>query len=160
YVINGYRDTNANLRTQLNRIIRKAGLAPWPKLFQNLRATRATELAADHPLHVVCAWIGNSTLVANKHYLQVTDADFDHAAKSGAAALQTRGQQPAASSRTNAQVPAEVLAGCDVVQDAAICCDSVREERVPPAGFEPATPGLGIRTEVLSIIVHLRILAS
>ena len=35
-VITRYRDTNANLRTQLLRIIHKAKLKPWPKLFQNL----------------------------------------------------------------------------------------------------------------------------
>jgi integrase len=80
FLINRYRDTNANLRTQLKRIIRRAGMAGWPKLFQNLRASRETELAAEYPLHVVCAWIGNSTLVAQKHYLQVTDADFARAA--------------------------------------------------------------------------------
>jgi integrase len=51
-VITRYRDTNANLRTQLERIIEKAGLAPWPKLFQNLRASCATELARKHPGHV------------------------------------------------------------------------------------------------------------
>ena len=29
---------------------------------------------------MVCAWIGNSRLVAAKHYLQVTDAHFEKAA--------------------------------------------------------------------------------
>lgn len=33
----------------------------------------------EHPTHVVCAWIGNSAAVAQKHYLQVTDEDFDRA---------------------------------------------------------------------------------
>ena len=80
WVITRYRDKNANLRTQLERIIRKAGLEPWPKLFQNLRSTRETELAETYPLHVVCAWIGNSQAVARKHYLQVTDEHFDRAA--------------------------------------------------------------------------------
>jgi integrase len=61
FVINRYRSSNANLRTQLERIICRAGLVPWPKLFHNLRATRQTELAERLPLHVVCAWIGNST---------------------------------------------------------------------------------------------------
>jgi len=51
----------------------------WPKLFHNLRASRETELAAEHPIHVVCAWIGNSQQIAAKHYLQVTDADFEKA---------------------------------------------------------------------------------
>ena len=35
YVITRYRGGNANLRTQLERIIRQAGLQVWPKLFQN-----------------------------------------------------------------------------------------------------------------------------
>ena len=60
YVITRYRDTNANLRTQLLRIIQRAGLQRWPKLFQNLRSTRETELAEDFPMHVGCQWIGNS----------------------------------------------------------------------------------------------------
>ena len=66
FVITRYRDTNANLRTQLHRIIRKAGLEPWPKAFHNLRATRQTELAETYPMHVVCAWIGNTETVARK----------------------------------------------------------------------------------------------
>ena len=66
-VITRYRQSNANLRTQFNRMIRKTGYEPWPKLFQNLRSTRETELAESFPLHVVTAWIGNSELVAAKH---------------------------------------------------------------------------------------------
>jgi hypothetical protein len=63
----------------MKKIIGRAGLKPWRKLFQNLRSTRETELARKHPLHVVCAWIGNSQLIAAKHYLQVTDEDFEKA---------------------------------------------------------------------------------
>ena len=80
HVITRYRKENANLRTPLQRIILRAGLKPWPKLFQNLRSTRETELAESYPIHVVCAWIGNSRAVATKHYLQVRDDDFDRAA--------------------------------------------------------------------------------
>ena len=67
HVITRYRDSNSNLRTQLNRIIKRAGLKPWAKPFQNLRSTRETELAERFPLHVVCSWIGNSEPVASKH---------------------------------------------------------------------------------------------
>ena len=63
------------------RIIKRAGLKPWPKLFHNLRASRQTELAAEYPIHVVCAWIGNSAMIAARHYLQVTDDDFKQAAQ-------------------------------------------------------------------------------
>ena len=51
---------NANLRTQLERIIRRAGLNASPKLFQNLRSTRETELVPEFPLHVVTAWLGKT----------------------------------------------------------------------------------------------------
>lgn len=80
HVITGYRDRATNLRTQLQRIIKRAGAEPWPKLFQNLRASRATELAAEFPAHIGAAWLGHSTLIAQKHYWQVTDADFQKAA--------------------------------------------------------------------------------
>ena len=76
HVITRYRNTNANLRTHLSRIIERAGLKPWPKLFQNLRSTRETELAEQFPMHVVCSWIGNSKAIAAKHYLQTTDEHF------------------------------------------------------------------------------------
>jgi len=76
HVITRYRRRNCNLRTQLERIIKRAGLATWPKLFQNLRASRATELAAEYPAHVAAYWLGHSTLVAQKHYWQVTEEDY------------------------------------------------------------------------------------
>lgn len=78
------RDTSANLRTHLNRIIKRAGLVPWPKPFQNLRSTRETELLDSWPEHVVCAWIGNSKAVAMEHYNQVTDEHFRKAAQNPA----------------------------------------------------------------------------
>jgi integrase len=79
YFIRRYRNTNANLRTQLKRILKKAGVEAWPKLFQNLRASRETELAEEYPAHVVAAWMGHSMIVSAKHYLQVRDSDFDKA---------------------------------------------------------------------------------
>lgn len=81
YVIARYRSANSNLRTQLHRIIRRAGLEPWPKAFQNLRSTRETELAEEYPIHVVCKWIGNTQAVAATHYLQTTDEHFARAAR-------------------------------------------------------------------------------
>src|SRR5262245_44379727 len=81
YVVTRCRDGGVNLRTQLERIIERAVLVPWPKLFQNLRASRQTELAERYPIHVVCAWLGNSTAIANEHYLQVTEAHYEQAAQ-------------------------------------------------------------------------------
>ena len=100
YVITRYRNTNVNLRTQLLRIIKLAGLKPWPKLFQNLRSTRETELAENYPMHVVCAWIGNSQDVATKHYLQVTDEHFKRATEG---ALQNALQHTAVSGCSDSQ---------------------------------------------------------
>ena len=78
-MITRYRKTNANLRTQLLRIMKRAGVERWERLFQNLRSSRETELVKEHPEYVVVAWMGNSTTIARKHYFQVTEADFEQA---------------------------------------------------------------------------------
>jgi integrase len=76
YVIHTYRLPNTNLRTQFKRILENAGVSVWPKLFQNLRSSRETELSAKYPIADVTAWMGNSPSVAAKHYLQSLDANF------------------------------------------------------------------------------------
>jgi len=100
YCITRYRESNANLRTQLCRILRKAGLTPWPKLFQNLRSTRQTELAQTRPIHVVCAYMGNSRAVALEHYLQVTEDDYRQDAAQNAAQYQAVSSLPERESGT------------------------------------------------------------
>jgi integrase len=82
HVITRYRSANANLRTQLLRILEDASLPAWPRPFHNLRASRETELANEFPIHVVCEWIGNSEEVARKHYLSVTEEHFEKATSS------------------------------------------------------------------------------
>ncbi len=119
HVIAKHRGANSNLRTHLERIIRKSGLKPWPKLFVNLRATRETELAESYPMHVVCAWIGNSERVAHKHYLQVTEEHFTRAAQNGAAFCAANAlQQASAAIRSMSQNEQENLANtgewCDL----------------------------------------------
>ncbi len=147
HVITRYRSTNSNLRTQLQRIIRRAGLTPWPRLFHNLRATRQTELAELFPGHVVCAWIGNTERVAQNHYLQVTDEHFAVA-----------GGEPPTTTMTQA---AQIAAQCAVVsvgigEEATSGTDknrsdfpsdseeynSLQHPEVAAAGLEPATRGL------------------
>ena len=132
YIITRYRDTNTNLRTQLNRIIRRAGLEPWPKLFQNLRSTRETELAEQYPIHVVCAWIGNSKAVAAKHYLQVTD---DHFAKATQDPTQTVHDRSDCDGQAQQDTPRKSLAD-NAGQPLPIV-------QVAEAGLEPARPVLG-----------------
>lgn len=71
-----------NHRTTAGKIIRSAGLVPWPRVFQNLRASCETDWAARFPIAVACEWAGNTALVAVKHYLRATDEDFARASKS------------------------------------------------------------------------------
>ena len=70
---------NSNTGTTLNKIITKAGLVPWQKPLQNLRASRETELLARFPAKDVAAWLGNSVPVAMKHYAMAMEESFDRA---------------------------------------------------------------------------------
>ncbi len=70
---------NCNLRTQFLRVVKRAGMSPWPRLFHSLRASRETELAREYPIHVVTAWLGNTPKIAMKHYLMTTEDDFSKA---------------------------------------------------------------------------------
>ncbi|MEX1042210.1 MAG: tyrosine-type recombinase/integrase [Pirellulaceae bacterium] len=84
YVITEHRKPNgqlseAYLRKRMRLIIERAGVTPWDKLFQNLRSTRATELAETYPGHVAAAWLGHSVKVAQKHYWTTTDEHFKQA---------------------------------------------------------------------------------
>mgnify|MGYP000049768745 CR=1 FL=1 len=62
-----------------DKIIKRAGLKPWPKPFQNLRSSRETELTEQFPIQTVVSWIGNSPNVALQSYLQVRESDFEKA---------------------------------------------------------------------------------
>lgn len=125
YCITRYRLDRCNLRTQAHRIIKRAGLQPWCRTFQNLRSSRETELTERFPLHVVTQWIGNSKAVAMKHYLQVTDDHFQQAIQAPTGAAHFAAQFGAESSRTDQQstegtedpngvLPADT-AGCELV---------------------------------------------
>ena len=142
HVVTGTRKTSDNLRTQLKRIVVRAGLKPWPKTWHNLRASRQTELAARFPIHVVCSWLGNSPRIAQDHYLQVTDTDFA-AGSTPVKPVQQAAQNPAqyASEMTGNDrkaLPLEtknppVLAG-DFVP-----CHILAGETMTLTGFEPVS---------------------
>ena len=111
------------MRTQFERIIRRAGLEPWPRLFHNLRASRETELAERFPIHVVCAWLGNTPDIARKHYLQITDEHFQ------------RALEPAASnSPSNATVQRACSALQNPVQSGAVMAGSGPYENCENSG--------------------------
>ena len=71
---------NSNLRTEMTRLLRRAGVAGWPRMFHRMRASRQTELQREVPLHVVYSWLGNSPPIAQQSYLLVTEDDFAKAA--------------------------------------------------------------------------------
>jgi integrase len=94
---------NCNLRTSFEKLVKRAGLEPWPRLFHNLRSSRETELLEEFPVHVVAQWMGHDAKVSLKHYAQTTEDHFDRAAgggaESGAPEAQKPAQQPAAGNR-------------------------------------------------------------
>jgi integrase len=74
----------ANIGTTFTKIVERAGLVPWDKLFQNMRATRETELMAVYPVKDVSSWLGNSAPVAMKHYAMTMQDSFTRATREGA----------------------------------------------------------------------------
>lgn len=79
---------NANLRTTFEKVIRRAGVDPWPRLWHSLRASCESDLAQSFPLATVTKWLGNTPSVALRHYVDPTETAFEKAAnwvpKSGA----------------------------------------------------------------------------
>jgi len=145
HVVTRYRQSNVNLRTQLSKIIARAGLTRWPKLFQNLRSSRETELCEVWPEHVVTKWIGNSPAVAREHYLQVTEEHFERAAMRGTGAAQNAAQKPtqdAAENRNASQpVPSEATeyAHCERLRSDANDCNPLQDKGMGLTGLEPVT---------------------
>lgn len=73
YVLPGsLREGSNNQRTTLQKVVRRAGLDPIPKMFINFRSSAATDLADRFPGHVANAWMGHCEAIARKHYRQVT----------------------------------------------------------------------------------------
>lgn len=136
HVIERTRSDQVNWRTRLLHILAKAGVNPWPRLFQNLRASRQTELEDSFPGHVVCAWMGNSAVVARQHYLQVLDRHFEAALASEGVAQKVAhpGGAPSVTEKTRGHESPSSVAS---VQSDSTQCHSVHNEEVTPMGFEP-----------------------
>ena len=130
-----------NLRTQLARYMKRAGVPPWRRPFRVLRSSCVTDWAREHPIHAVAAWSGHTVAVAGKHYLTVTDGDFERAirgdAKSDALATQNAAQQaPADDGKMENLVP-QTQGSFQDMQLAAEPCHLVYKRSVTPTGFEP-----------------------
>ena len=138
-VVARLRDPKVNLRTQFERIIGKACVKPWPRLFHNMRASCATDWVERFPAHVVAGWLGHSPMIAAQHYLQTRDAHFDLAAGVGGVgaaaanpATYTRPSGPKASEpkTQNPQNPADLVG-------VGAGCEPVKTGTMTPWGFEP-----------------------
>jgi len=76
------RGSETIYRSGFLRILRRAKIAPWVKLFHNMRASRQTELFdSGYPIKSVCKWLGNSPQVAMKHYAMAREEHLDRASE-------------------------------------------------------------------------------
>ena len=94
-----------NLRQQFQRYIRRAGFKPWPRLWQNLRSSRESELMRSYDLATVCAWVGNSPTVAANHYATAIDLDADFRRAAGLDKLDGEAHQKAQVAATASDDP-------------------------------------------------------
>jgi integrase len=133
FVVTRYRDATKNVRTQLNRWCLQAGVKPWPKPFQNMRATRATELADQFPSHVCAKWLGHSERIADEFYRSVTDDHYKRATRgteSGTVAAQNQAQRVPAASGGKGKKAAEPLENIGVAPVAATNRETPSEEEI------------------------------
>ena len=139
YVISRYRNSAQNLRTQFQRFIEQAGVTPWPKPWQNLRVSRATELADRFPSHVCAAWLGHSEKIADAFYRQVTDSHFDRATLDAPSskAAQNPAQHPSETARKPSQTVQPLNKETPVLQGFARACGSMQLKGLGPQGLEP-----------------------
>ena len=148
---------NANLRTTLEKIIRRAGLTAWPRLWHSLRASCETDLARQFPLAVAAKWLGNTQAVAMRHYVDVTDADFERATMGTTgrpddpvevqlpvtiSAAQNPAQFLRAEGRTEPQAAGPAHKKSPEKQGFAASCGSVQMYTLDRKGVEPSTSAL------------------
>lgn len=140
HVITRYRLGTQNLRTQFHRLIKKAGLTPWPKPWQNLRASRATELRDEYPEFVINEWLGHCAEVAREHYVVVKDDHFDRAVMGSAQkAAQNSAHQGATQGHTQPQTPVAVGAKHSDLPQKPRFQQSAAGGGMTPTGFEPVS---------------------
>jgi integrase len=142
-----------NLRRYAYQVIERASVTTWPKLFNNLRASCETDLMRRYPAHVVHSWIGHSATVAEAHYLQVTDADYEAASQPVSIPAQHPAQNPAQSGADSRRlVPSQLAANrenCEIADSDDALKYSRQEEnlrgtskRKPRSSQQPGTkPG-------------------
>ena len=139
------RSGDKNLRTWLQRAILNEGLQPWPRLWQNFRATRATELADEFPSHVAAAWLGHTEQIADTHYRQVTANHLQQATTQPTGAMPAEinlAQKPAHSPQISASQGSSRKAKSPAIAGSDECWGGMQTPQVAEEGLEPPTRGL------------------
>ena len=156
-----FKGGRSNLRTTFTKIITRAGFKPWPRLFQNLRASCATDWVERYPNHVVARWLGHSPLIAATHYLQAREQHFaDVVAGGGNVAISENGagqgtraddpggvqkcvqnsvQSKAASTGSNSHTSSKTPNETANLRDSAERRKPQQNELMGSTGFEPVT---------------------
>ncbi len=143
YLTPRLRTMSGNLSTQLRKYIRRAGLEEWPRLWQNLRASRATELADAFPSHVAAAWLGHTSEIADRHYRSLTEEHFQRAIEMPVSmpcsALQNAVQSGAEPACQRATAERAGIEEVDRSQSLAPKVNRCQDLRLGATGFEPVT---------------------
>lgn len=149
-VVPRLRDPRMNLRTTLYKVIARAGEKPWPRLFQNLRASCEMDWTERFPDHVVAGWLGHSPLIAKKHYMKTRDAHFEMASANGEAATNPA-TQARQSDTTAQQAETQKPQNPRDLVGVGVGCDPVESENMGLIGIEPTTSPLSaVRSSQLS----------
>ena len=144
-----------NLRQGFFRILQRAGIEPWPRLFHSLRASLESDLAQSFPLATVAKWLGNTPSIALQHYVDPTDVAFQRAktwtppeiepsehapysAKQSAVKAQNPAQQAEATESEEQKFLAQSLVDFQVTPSFAAPFQIVKNCPLAEAGLEPA----------------------
>ncbi|MCA9049640.1 MAG: site-specific integrase, partial [Planctomycetaceae bacterium] len=140
-IITRFSQSNTNLDKPMKVIIDRAGLKPWPKLFQNMRASCETQwLREGERADLVANWIGHSVKVQNMNYVQHTDDDiaafnaragFKSGSECGSVVDGNGRNRREGVSHLNCISPAKNVETQHFI-------DSNAPQRLPRAGLEPA----------------------
>lgn len=68
--------TGQAFTSRLKKVLRRLKIEPWPRILQNLRATRSNEVEREFGGKCESAWIGHSQKVAQENYLVASDSDY------------------------------------------------------------------------------------
>ncbi len=114
FVITKHRSAEKNMRTQLGRFIKRAGLPEIPKPFINFRASARFdfEQAKLFTSDELNAWFGHCEAVARKHYGRLSDVSYNKASRlsyvstfvSTSDSMEPQGEPENAKTQGNSQV--------------------------------------------------------